>query len=172
MSSEEIIKLVDKSYRDVCLGHKKITLVDGEFTSKYNNYVSTHTKLEFGDIFLFEAVEWHKNDGTLSYPEIGLFVRYNIYDQALVTEYIPKERTWMNNLEYVCNPDPDKMYKVPVSDKKTEVVDFIEWYDTLYIYGKWDKMPSWKELKPYYEKTMWFNKTEEQIMKLKLRSLI
>ena len=175
MDREEIHKLVDKSYNDAMNKYSKsmdVTEWTNDYMKKFSAYESGHVILEFGDVFLFETICDSHSKSILKYPEIGVFVKYNIYDQALVTEYVTKNRTWMDRVKYNSNPDPKYNYWMPISDRVSEVVDFVEWSDSIYIYGKWDKMPGWKELKKSYQKTMWFHKTEEEIIDLKLRTLI
>ena len=44
--------------------------------------------------------------------------------------------------------------------------------NTDFVYGAWDKMPTWKELRIAYQKTIWFSKSKEDKGDLILRSIL
>ena len=46
------------------------------------------------------------------------------------------------------------------------------WHDYLLIYGVWDKLPSWKELRKHYDRTWWFHKTIQDKRDITINKLI
>jgi len=45
---------------------------------------------------------------------------------------------------------------------QSQIQRLILWHDSMDIYGVWDKMPTWKELRVAYEKTIWFGMSIEE----------
>jgi hypothetical protein len=46
------------------------------------------------------------------------------------------------------------------------------WGDTLLIYGVWDLMPNWKQLRQAYERTWWFYRDKDELRDIQLDRLL
>ena len=46
------------------------------------------------------------------------------------------------------------------------------WHDYLLIYGVWDSMPTWKQLRQAYERTWWFHRNVDELRDLQLNRLL
>jgi hypothetical protein len=55
---------------------------------------------------------------------------------------------------------------------QSQIQRLILWHDSIDVYGVWDKMPSWKELRVAYEKTIWFGMSIEEKRDRKLRAIL
>ena len=55
---------------------------------------------------------------------------------------------------------------------RSELQYLILWDDEMLVYGVWDKLPGWKELKPYYEKTWWFYRDQDELRDIQLSRIL
>jgi hypothetical protein len=125
-----------------------------------------------GQLFLYEKGIWATDKTvTLSYPKIGIFLNSTIVDQTLEIEWAHYRRSWEYNriFEYVYE---DKTYKSTYNNIDTRIEQMILWQDDLLIYGIWNKLPSFSELKKSYETTFWYKKTEQQKRDIKIQSIL
>jgi len=132
-----------------------------------------HQKYEYentpnpGQFFLYETII----DKNLTYPKLGIYLDSYVIDMAIEHEWVDVRRTWeyKTEYEYVYN---GKNYTAYAYDDKTAIKSIIAWNDQIYSYGVWDKKPTWKELKPAYEQTLWFKRTLPELRNLKLDNIL
>ena len=121
--------------------------------NKNTDFIYGDLKVKVGQFFLYEAtIKDH-----LYYPKLALFIKYGIIDVAVNAQFIDVERSWEWRLEY------EREYKIK---------NLILWTDSMDVYGVWDKIPNWKELKVAYKKTIWFGKSKEDKRDIYLRSIL
>lgn len=124
-----------------------------------------------GQLFLYE--EYIHSNEEINYPKIGIYLKDIPCDQTVEVEYINIQRTWENNKEYTFTTANNeirkdgKFYYLPSIIRSTPI-----WDDDLMVYGIWDKLPNWKELRKYYERTWWFHKTKEEVRDIKMNSIL
>ena len=124
-----------------------------------------------GQFFLYEKIE----EGAvpyLSYPRLGIFLNYLACDQTIEVEWFDVRRTWEFRVPCREYDIYGKEYEAYVCDMPSEIKRMILWNDSMNVYGAWNGMPSWKELRRAYEKTIWFGKTIEQERDQKLGSIL
>jgi len=149
-----------------------INKVDEEL---YNNYIEHHKKNSYfnckynlnrpGQLFLYEEVLSDRID-TLHYPKIGIYLHDKLCDQTIEIEWASYRRNWeyRRSFQYT-SVDSDgisRNFKTYFFDIDTRINHLIIWSDDLLIYGVWDKLPDWKELKKHYEKTWWYHRTTQE----------
>ena len=54
--------------------------------------------LKFGDIVLYQIISYKDNLPIMSYPKLCIFSMYNVYDIALVYEFLEPVRSWEYNM--------------------------------------------------------------------------
>jgi hypothetical protein len=59
------------------------------------------------------------------------------------------------------------MSEIPTEINRTPI-----WFDDILVYGAWNSMPNWKQLKQAYERTWWFYRTEEEKRDIQLNRLL
>jgi len=120
---------------------------------------------EPGKLFLYEKF-FHYGTGipekfngkkVVSYPMMALYTKVLPCDQTIEVEYLNIERTWDLNTSFMYGDNEYHLY-----NKLSEVDSTILWFDELFVYGAWDKMPTWQELRPHYQKTWWFRETKRK----------
>ena len=84
---------------------------------------------------------------------------------ALEIDFFNVRRGWEKRREYeLTYTDRDgneKSYKDWPSEQPTKIESIILWDDSVNVYGVWDKLPDWKELRKAYQKTIWFHRSKE-----------
>ncbi len=157
----------DLDYKDVIKLKKKSKKLDDTFDYKSHRdkYSLFKYKFDFGHHYLFEIVD---NKGNLSYPEMAIHSKFKSCDQTIEVEYIRYPRTWEYNTEYLFINKRGEKYYLDMFEHHSELYSHIEWYDTIYVYGVWKHKPSTKEMKEAYSKTIWFSKTEEEVIDSKI----
>lgn len=95
--------------------------------------------LKFGQHFLFQIV----NKNTMTYPQIGLFIEYDIADQALEYKYVLEPRRFEYKIDKYFHPN-------------TIIDSHYEWDDSIFIFKVWDKKPTWKKIKKEMYNTFYF----------------
>jgi len=131
-----------------------------------------------GQFFLYEMVlsDSRKATGNIqvTYPKIGIYLDAYSCDQTIEMEWIDRRRTWEYNAEFEWISDYDgKTYSTMVADgMRSELQYLILWDDEMLVYGVWDKLPGWKELKPYYEKTWWFYRDQDELRDIQLSRIL
>ena len=163
-------KVAIPSY-DKGIEHRFVNGVDLN-NNKHTDFVYGDLKVKVGQFFLYEATI----DDHLYYPKLALFVKYGIVDMAINAQFIDIERSWEWRLEYEFEYEDHKGEKMigninPAEDD-AEVKSLILWTDSMDVYGAWDKMPTWKELRVAYQKTIWFSRSIEDKRDIYLRSIL
>lgn len=112
---------------------------------KFEKFDASNFNLQFGDVFLFQEINYDiDGNGYMTYPTIATFSHYDIWDQALVYCFMMKIRT-----KYYYTKNKYKSLKFQLEEIPV-------WDNKLYIYKVWKYQPSWKEMKPYFYKTLYF----------------
>ncbi len=127
-----------------------------------------------GQIFLYEKFEDDGNKQTVFYPKIGIYLNCLPCDQTIEMEWVNTRRTWEYHKHYErqgLNP-MDEPKKYLFADCATIIQRQPQWCDYLMIYGVWDRLPKWQELRKYYERTWWFHKTIEEKRDIQINSLL
>jgi glycosyltransferase involved in cell wall biosynthesis len=65
-----------------------------------------------------------------------------------------------------------KTYQSYIGQLPSEIERLPLWGDSLLVYGVWDSMPTWQQLKQAYEKTWWFHKTTDELRDIQLNRLL
>jgi hypothetical protein len=173
MIFENLEKAIDSRNRHIlCDDNDKFLKHFRKWDFFKNQNEFNHRK--FGNFFLYEDVtNGGKGKVAISYPKLAIFVNELIVDQTLDIEYIDYfPRTWEIRSSYMVYHDGNP-YKRYVSERRITVKSTILWGDdNLLIYGAWDKMPNWKELKSAYKNTWWYHKDINELRDLKLKSLL
>lgn len=140
--------------------------------NKNTDFVYGDIKVNVGQFFLYEATI----DDYLHYPKLALFLKYGFVDMAVDVYYLDVERSWEWRLEYEMEYNDNgelKKYKIsPAEEEGVETKNLILWDDSMDVYGVWDKMPTWKELRVAYQKTIWFSKSKEDKRDQFLRTIL
>lgn len=140
--------------------------------NKHTDFVYGDLKVKVGQFFLYEATI----DGHLYYPKLALFIKSGIIDMAVNAQFVDVERSWEWRLEYEVEYEDHKgekiIAKINPAECDVEVQSLILWTDSMDVYGAWDKMPTWKELRVAYKKTIWFSKSKEDKRDQFLRTIL
>ena len=179
MTKEEVLKSKIKS----------IFILEDDMSKKplmehFKKYDFFHTKSpnKMGQYFIYEKFLDGSFDSSskyvhqLFYPKLGVYINSLPCDQTIDVEWIDYRRTWEWRLEYDYEyKDKDglvKTYKNYIAELPTEIERLPLWNDSLLIYGVWDSMPSWQQLKQAYERTWWFHRTVDELRDLQLNRLL
>lgn len=142
---------------------------------KNNFFDSNHTVSEQGKLFLYEKFhhsgpgevpEQWKGKKVVSYPRVAMYVNSLSVDQTIELEYIDIERSWSSK---TFTYEGEEFF---FFDYHTTIDRTIIWYDDIFVYGSWDKLPDWKELRKHYEKTWWFRQTKQEKRNRIINSII
>ena len=128
----------------------------------------------FGRFFLYEEViSAGRGKARISYPKLAIYINERVIDQVIQIDYIDySPRTWEINSEYTTQHE-GKLYNWSVCERETEINSLILWGNSnLLVYGGWNGMPNWKELKVAYRETWWFHRDIDEMRDLKIDSLL
>jgi len=125
--------------------------------------------LDPGRIILYES---YMDDGRVSYPKMAIYINSLPCDQTIELEITNLRRTWEFNKKHHYTHDFNKEYTIRYSQFESIIDRYPQWSDYLMIYGVFDKIPTWKELKPYYERTWWFKKTKSELRNIKINKIV
>jgi hypothetical protein len=123
-----------------------------------------------GKVFLYEKLI--SSTKKLYYPKIGLYINSLPCDQTAEVEWVEWRRTWEYNKTYEWTNDKGETKNYNYCHHSTQVQSLPIWHDYLLIYGVWDKLPDWKELRKHYERTWWFHKTIQNKRDITINQLI
>lgn len=163
---------------DVSVVDKKI------FTEHFKKYefFNTENPNKMGQYFLYEKIldgKYQSNaphDHELFYPKLGVYLNSLPCDQTIEVEWVDYRRTWEWNTEYDYEyKDKDglvKPFQNYIGELPTEIERLPIWSDYLLVYGVWDSMPNWKQLRQAYERTWWFHRTTDELRDLQLNRLL
>jgi hypothetical protein len=162
-----------------------VSVVDKElFTEHFKkyNFFDTNSPEKMGQFFLYEKLldgRYKSNrphDHELFYPKLGLYLNALPCDQTIELEWVDYRRTWEWNVQYdyeLDNKDGSKRsFRNYIGEVETEVQRLPLWHDYLLIYGVWDSMPTWYQLRQAYERTWWFHRTTDELRDLQLNRLL
>jgi hypothetical protein len=140
------------------------------FDLNNREYEFLHSGVKPGQFFLYEYMEY-KSDRKwggytlLHYPRVAIYLNNRLVDMALEIDFFNVRRGWEKRREYeLTYTDRDgneKSYKDWPSEQPTKIESIIIWDDSVNVYGVWDKLPDWKELRKAYSKTIWFHRSKE-----------
>jgi hypothetical protein len=131
-----------------------------------------------GQFFLYEKLVYkydqvNGNYQKIYYPKIGMYINSIPCDQTFEIEWVNIKRTWEFNKKYQSINNVEGVIKeYDVLYLPTQIQRLIIWNDDMFVYGVWDKLPDWKTLRKYYERTWWFKKTIQQKRDIMLNNLI
>ena len=192
MTKEEVLKIKNKSIYlieedkslpiDMQFTKKSpgVSVVDKKlFTEHFKKYefFNTENPNKMGQYFLYEKLldgRYKSNaphDHELFYPKLGIYLNGLPCDQTIEVEWVDYRRTWEWNTEYDYEHD-GKLYKNYIGELPTEIERLPIWSDYLLVYGVWDSMPNWQQLRQAYERTWWFHRTTDELRDLQLNRLL
>lgn len=187
MTKEELLKSKEKSIYILeddgtsPIGNPPgISVVDQKlFTKHFKKYefFNVDSPKIMGQFFLYEKLLDGRfksnsiNDHELFYPKLGIYLNGLPCDQTIEVEWVDYRRTWEWNLqyEYEYNGSTFQNY---IGELPTVIQRLPIWDDYLLIYGVWETMPNWKQLRQAYEKTWWFHRTTDQLRDLQIDRLL
>lgn len=143
---------------------------------KYN-FLDANSPSKMGQFFLYEKLldgRYKSNiahDHELFYPKLGLYLNSLPCDQTIEIEWVDYRRTWESNMGYDFEYE-GKKYQRFIYDNVTEIERLPIWHDYLLVYGVWDTMPNWRQLRQAYERTWWFHRTTDELRDLQLDRLL
>lgn len=187
MTKEEVLKskikslfiledddaMIESAY-DVVVVNKK------EFNNHYKKYDffhSDHSPKKMGQFFLYEKVfdgSYKSNkphDYQLFYPKLGVYINELPCDQTIEVEWVDYRRTWEWRTKYDYEYNGNT-YQSHIGQLPSEIERLPLWDDCLLVYGVWDSMPNWKQLRQAYERTWWFHRTKDELRDLQLDRLL
>lgn len=159
------------------------TVVDKKlFNEHFHKYefFKTNSPKKMGQFFLYEKLldgRYKSNisnishDHELFYPKLGLYLNALPCDQTVELEWIDCRRTWEWRVEYEYEYD-GKTFQNHIAELETEVQRLPIWHDYVLIYGVWDSMPNWKQLRQAYERTWWYHRTTDELRDIQLDRLL
>jgi len=192
MTKEEVLKSKSKSIYILeddgltPMGNPQgVTVVDKKlFNEHFHKYefFKINSPKKMGQFFLYEKLldgRYKSNvphDHELFYPKLGLYLNSLPCDQTLEIEWVDYRRTWEWNAQYEYEySDKDgskRIFERYIGELETETQRLPIWHDYLLVYGVWDSMPNWKQLKQAYERTWWFHRTTDELRNLQLDRLL
>jgi len=118
-------------------------------TMMHSSKIRVRDNFKFGDYVLFRNIK----EGKISRPIYGIFIRWNVWDMALVFNVIEKERAYIYNYSYISNPDIN--YEMCLGLCDPEVESFALWGDEdVWVLGSWSQKPTISELKSALYKSL------------------
>jgi hypothetical protein len=143
--------------------YTKLQAKDLEIDKHTEKYRFLKSKLQtHGQYFVYECLVETDKSIEITYPKLGIYTYAYICDQTLEIEWIDIRRTWEYKTErehiYVDKNGKEFKHNNYVSEDRTELRSLILWWDDLLVYGSWDTLPNWKQLRQAYEKSWWFKR--------------
>lgn len=135
--------------------------------NKYSflNRSSASLNIKPGHHFLYEAFLDRYDQGiTVTYPKLGIFLNTYPCDQTIEVEWTDHRRSWEWNFKF-------SEYCF-IAEQKSRLDYLPLWSDDMFIYGVWDTKPSWREMKPAYEKTWHFWRDVDKLRELTIDRII
>jgi len=136
-----------------------------DLNSNKNDFISGEISVRSGQFFLYEKIE----DDLLHYPKLGIYLNELPCDQTIEVEWFDVRRSWEFRQTVMYGGTG---YKGFPSDLPSKIERLILWYNSMEVYGVWDKMPTWRELRVAYEKTIWFGMSKDDRRDRKLNFLL
>ena len=145
-----------------------------EHAKKYGffNACDRFNHRKFGKFFLYEKVYYNRDRTTkLFYPKLAIYLNELPCDQTTEVEWIDCRRVIEWNIQYKYT-HKDKEYKNYLAEIETKIERLPLWWDDLLVYGAWDSMPDWKQLRQAYERTWWFYRDEDEKRDIQLNRIL
>ena len=139
-----------------------------DLNNNETDFIDGNISVKTGQFFLYEKIE----DDLLHYPKLGIFLNDLPCDQTIELEWFDVRRSWEYRQTYTATSVSGTEYKAHPYDLQSQIQRLILWHDSIDVYGVWDKMPTWKELRVAYEKTIWFGMSIEEKRDRKIRSIL
>jgi hypothetical protein len=193
MTKEEVLKSKEKSvfiitddgilHEDHPIRKTDSVIVDSVIFNKHiEQYDFFNNSVKIGQFFLYEKLldggfrSNFPHNHQLFYPKLGIYLNDLPCDQTIESEWVDCRRTWEWNVEYdvdyVNSKGLIKEYKLKMGNLPTEIQRLPLWDDTLLVYGVWDKIPTWKELRRAYENTWWYHKEKHELRDLLIKNIL
>ncbi len=156
--------------------NKEVTLSKTDCSLVANKIRDHHDKYDFfnsvfpkcaGQHFLYENFIYSHDDANhlkVSYPKLGIYLNAYPCDQTIEVEWVDHRRTWEWNSRF-----SEHCF---VAEQTSELKYLPLWSDSMMIYGVWDKMPDWRQLKQAYERTWWFWRSPEELRDMQINRLL
>jgi hypothetical protein len=144
---------------------------------KKYDFFNTESPNKMTQYFLYEKVldgSYKSNkphDYQLFYPKLGVYLNSLPCDQTIEVEWVDYRRTWEWNTKYDYEYN-GKTYQSYIGQLPSEIERLPLWGDSLLVYGVWDSMPTWQQLKQAYERTWWFHRTTDELRDIQLDRLL
>lgn len=178
----DIKQLIESKYPKVELptyGYEGDWIYNGfDLCTKEYDFIGSNVKR--GQFFLYEHIECKsdRKSGSycvLHYPRVAIYLNDRLVDMAFEIDFYNVRRSWENKEYKFTWTDEDgkeRIYEACGSEMATEIERIIIWDDSVKVYGHWDVLPDWKELRRAYEKTIWYHRTKEDNRDFLLGSLL
>lgn len=113
-----------------------------EFYANLTKKAELLKDLKMGEWVLFRHIAGHKE---ISRPILGMFVKFGIWDQALVFHFVEEDRAWMSSHEISSTGEEGKGYPVSTMDPEMQSIQF--WTDDILVLGRWGRKPTTSDLR-------------------------
>jgi len=150
-----------------------------EHSDKYDFFTQKNlTPNKPGQLFLYEVLSEHeygKGNIKMTYPRLGVYLDCYSADQTIELEWVNHRRTWEYNVKYEYpfeNNGVTRIYHSLAADQRSELNYLVLWSDQMFVYGCWDSMPNWKQLRQAYERTFWFKRSKDELRDIQLDRLL
>lgn len=122
--------------------YSEMSEIDKQNDISYWNDVRKKPKM--GDWCLFKHIRYKNEKYEISTPILALIVGHNVWDMALVIEYVEEWWGWQINSK-VLNTHVNDYYSIAESDKEVKHIQF--WTDNIIILGHWKHKPTFSQLR-------------------------
>ena len=125
-----------------------------------------------GEFFLYESfICSHSHDNKILYPRLGVYLNSLPCDQTIEVEWVNYRKTWEWRTEYKYSYN-DKEYLNYMAELPTEIERMALWSNSMLVYGVWNSMPNWKQLRQAYENTWWYYRTDDEKRDIQLNRIL
>lgn len=137
---------------------------------KKYDFFNTNSPSKTGQHFLYEiikdkpTVDGIKYNCSTTYPKLGIYLNCYPCDQTIELEWVDHRRTWEYNFKIA--------HHFFAIEEQSELKYLPLWNDSMLIYGVWDKIPTWKELKPSYERTWWYYREQDELRDIQINRIL
>lgn len=168
-------QISEKRNRSISLNKQEQKLLESRLNTHHDkwDYFSTKSVLNSpGQLFLYEQFLYDQHgELKITYPKIGIYIDLYSADQTVELEWVDHRRSWEYNVKYEYDYK-DKTYTNIAADMRSEFRYMILWHDSMMVYGVWDKMPDWKQLRQCYEKTFWYWRDRDELRDIQIDRLL
>lgn len=181
MNMEELLMSRDKTLELPKYSKDNWSINGFDLSSKEFRFVGGRFRPEVGQFMLYEHIELRsdRKGGSyvvVRYPKVAVFLHSRLIDMAVEIDIFNVRRGWEYRREhtftYQEKDGTEKEYECFPSEQPSGIESIIIWDDGVNVYGVWDKLPGWKELKKAYQKTIWYSRSTEDNRDFLLGSLL